>query len=84
MKTRSLLPAVLVLALVATAFAGGWSVITVKNLPEYLVAGKPTTLTFLVRQHGVTLSDGTTTVVSASDGSGQTTKALARPTGNRG
>ena len=84
MKVRAFLPAALVLAFVAAAFAGGWSVITVKNLPEYLVAGKPTTLTFLVRQHGVTLSDGTTTMVTATDGNGRTAKALAKPTGNRG
>ena len=83
-RIRSLASAALMLALVATAFAGGWSVITVENLPEYLVAGKPTTLTFLVRQHGRTLSDGTRTVVTATDGKGHTAKADAKPTGKAG
>jgi cytochrome c551/c552 len=59
-------------------------VITVENLPEYLVAGKPTTLTFVIRQHGRTLSDGTRTIVTASDSSGRIAKADAKPTGKAG
>jgi mono/diheme cytochrome c family protein len=31
---------------------GGWAVVTVKDLPEYLVAGQQYTLEFQVRQHG--------------------------------
>lgn len=31
---------------------GGWAVITVDDLPEYVVAGKPFALSFMVRQHG--------------------------------
>jgi len=34
---------------------GGWAVVTVKDLPEYLVAGQQYTLEFQVRQHGRTL-----------------------------
>ena len=34
--------------------AGGWAVVTVEQLPDYVEAGKPLTLTFMVRQHGVT------------------------------
>lgn len=41
------------LALVATAYGGGWAVATVRDLPEYAVAGTPLGLTFMVRQHGV-------------------------------
>ena len=33
--------------------AGGWSVITVSELPEFVRAGEPFTLTYAVRQHGV-------------------------------
>jgi mono/diheme cytochrome c family protein len=33
---------------------GGWAVITVDDLPDYAVAGKPMTLSFVVRQHGYT------------------------------
>jgi hypothetical protein len=47
--------ALVVIALPLAAFAfGGWAVITVDALPEYTVAGTPTTLTFAVRQHGMT------------------------------
>src|SRR5437868_4184032 len=34
---------------------GGWAVVTVKDLPEYVVAGQRYTLEFQVRQHGRTL-----------------------------
>lgn len=42
-----------VLPLLAFRF-GGWAVITVDALPAYLVAGTPTPINFVVRQHGVT------------------------------
>ena len=31
---------------------GGWAVLTVENLPDQLIAGKPYNLTFSIRQHG--------------------------------
>lgn len=34
---------------------GGWAVVTVKELPEYFVAGQQYTIEFQVRQHGRTL-----------------------------
>jgi len=34
---------------------GGWAVVTVKDLPEYFVAGQQYTIEFQVRQHGRTL-----------------------------
>jgi cytochrome c551/c552 len=34
---------------------GGWAVVTVKELPEYFVAGHQYTIEFQVRQHGRTL-----------------------------
>lgn len=34
---------------------GGWTVITVRNLPEYLEVGAPTQLALDIRQHGRTL-----------------------------
>ena len=83
-RTRSVASAALTLALVATAVAGGWSVITVENLPDYLVAGNSTTLTLMVRQHGRTLSDGARTVVTASNETGRTSTADAKPTGKAG
>jgi hypothetical protein len=37
---------------------GGWAVVTVKDLPEYFVAGQQYTIEFQVRQHGRTLLSG--------------------------
>jgi hypothetical protein len=37
---------------------GGWAVVTVKELPEYFVAGQQYTIEFQVRQHGRTLLSG--------------------------
>lgn len=38
-------------------YAGGWASITVDDLPDYVVAGEPVTLSYTVRQHGLTLLD---------------------------
>jgi len=43
------LAAVLIAGLVAM---GGWAVVTVKDLPEYFVAGQQYTIEFQIRQHG--------------------------------
>lgn len=70
---RGRLPKLAALSLVAlagTAYTfGGWAVITVEDLPEYAVAGKPVELTFLVRQHGVSLLSNLEPAVRAADGS---------------
>ena len=71
--SRRLLPffAVALSAVAASAFTvgrGGWAVITVEDLPEHLVAGKPVELTFLVRQHGMTLMSGLRPTVFAKSG----------------
>lgn len=42
----------------ATALWGGWAVVTVKDLPEYYVAGQEYTIEFQVRQHGRNLLTG--------------------------
>jgi len=74
----------LVLLIVATtAFAGGWAVITVQSLPEYLVVGKPTTVTFLIRQHGRTLADMNARL-SAASSDGLSAKCVVTRTGNPG
>jgi hypothetical protein len=54
----SLLIAGLFLLIAASALAGGWSVITVNEFPEYGVVGKTATVTFSVRAHGATLIEG--------------------------
>lgn len=66
--TRRFLPALLLLAPLG-ALAGGWAVVTVDQLPEYLVAGKQATLGFMVRQHGVTPLKGVHPTLEARTGS---------------
>jgi cbb3-type cytochrome c oxidase subunit III len=63
MTTRALvlLPAIAVLL-------GGWAVVTVEDLPDYIVAGQPEVLTFTVRQHGVRPLPGFAPTVDARSG----------------
>jgi mono/diheme cytochrome c family protein len=61
---------------------GGWASITVDDLPEYVVARRPVTLTFMVRQHGVRSLTGLTPTVEARMGNLAATAAatpLAEP-----
>jgi mono/diheme cytochrome c family protein len=61
----------MLLVLLAPAFtyaAGGWAIITVDDLPEYLVAGQPTEISFTVRQHGLGLLSGLAPSVEAKSG----------------
>ncbi|HKW45814.1 MAG TPA: hypothetical protein VJN70_00155 [Gemmatimonadaceae bacterium] len=44
---------------------GGWAVVTVDDLPDYVVAGQPFQLSFVVRQHGMTPIDGLQPVIDA-------------------
>ena len=37
---------------------GGWAVVTVDDLPDYVVAAQPLRLSFIVRQHGMTPLSG--------------------------
>ncbi len=64
--------------------AGGWSVITLKDVPDYAVAGKPIMLTFTVRQHGNNLLDGLKPGIRATTSGGVEVKAMAHATGNSG
>src|SRR5688572_1463092 len=83
-RIRIFVPVVLVLALAVTVYGGGWAVITAENLPEYLVAGKPATITFLIRQHGFSLADGMNATMTATDRRGVAAKAAVTPTGKQG
>lgn len=49
---------VIPLGAMAALAMGGWAVVTVKDLPEYFVAGQDYTIEFQVRQHGRTLLSG--------------------------
>jgi hypothetical protein len=81
---RSIAIATLLLGAAWAAYAGGWSIITINDFPEYALAGKPLTLTFAVRQHGNNLVGGLKPKVHASTSGGLTTVAFATPTSNAG
>jgi hypothetical protein len=68
----------LFLASLIAAAIGGWAVITVEQLPDYVTAGQPVTLTFTVRQHGVTRLSGLKPRIEARSGD-VTTTATASP-----
>lgn len=61
-----------------TISAGGWAVVTVETLHEYVHARQPFTLAYTVRQHGVRLLDGLRGSVEARAGR-LTINADARP-----
>src|SRR5215510_2873871 len=73
MSKRSIAVGALALtALAGTAFTfGGWCVITVEDLPEYVTVGKPTEIAFTIRQHGMTLMDRLQPVISAKNGTAE-------------
>ena len=83
LRIQSMIRALVLLIVATTAFAGGWAVITVQSLPEYLVVGKPTTVTFLIRQHGRTLADMNASL-SAESSDGLSAKGVVTRTGNPG
>ena len=41
------------LLLAATAYAGGWVIVTIRDLPEDVIAGNPVRIAFMARAHGV-------------------------------
>jgi len=67
----------LFLASLIAAAIGGWAVITVEQLPDYVTAGQPVTLTFTVRQHGVTRLSGLKPSIEARSGDVTTTWSIA-------
>jgi hypothetical protein len=42
------------LMMAVSAFAGGWAVITLDELPSNVIAGEPLSIGFTVLQHGIT------------------------------
>jgi mono/diheme cytochrome c family protein len=75
--TRLLIATLLLTPAVAAAF-GGWAVVTVDALPDFLVVGRPATLTFMVRQHGATPLSGLAPTIDAASGR-QTAHIRATP-----
>ena len=72
-KFRIALGIALLLSLVVTipAFAGGWAVITLDELPTDVVAGEPLTIGFTVLQHGITPMDGLAPIVTVTQLKGE-------------
>ncbi len=62
-----LLLGTVLIAATPTAF-GGWAVVTLLDVPEYLVAGEETTIAFKIRQHGRQLLDDRQPTVALRDG----------------
>jgi len=71
------------LVLAATLHAGGWAIVTVRDLPEYAVAGKPFQLAFMVRGHGIEPLDGLEPKITATS-AGSVVKASAVATKKTG
>lgn len=71
------------LLLAMAALAGGWAVVTVEDLPDHVVAGRPVQLEFTVRQHGVEPRTGLEPQVEAR-GRGAPMRAVAAPAGAAG
>jgi cytochrome c551/c552 len=76
---RLVLPGALLLPLLA-AHSGGWATITVKELPDYVVARQPSDLAFTVRQHGVQPMNDLSPVIEARAGKVRTTAKAVRGT----
>lgn len=71
--------AVLALSMAATIHAGGWAIVTLTEFPEQLVAGKTVAVTFSVRQHGMTLTNGLKPIVRAKGPGKSDLKIAALP-----
>jgi cytochrome c2 len=67
-RVRIALGIALLLSLIfaVPAFAGGWAVISLDELPTNVIAGEPLTIGFTVRQHGVTPMDGLDPTITAA------------------
>jgi hypothetical protein len=81
MTRRASLPVLLGLLIVpaAVVLRGGWAVTTVDDFPEYVVAGEPFTLSYAVRQHGMTLLSGLSGTVTATRGGQAASGPVERP-----
>src|SRR5215472_10543554 len=66
-------------SLVAVADAGGWDLVTVKDFPDFAVAGKTLELTFTVWAPSLKPLTGLHPVVRATYANGPTVRATAKP-----
>src|SRR5688572_10040103 len=80
---RSLIASVALVVLGATVHAGGWSILTLRDVPDYAVADTPLRLTFMLRAHGMTPLENVGPILTARFGN-STVKATAVPTKKAG
>lgn len=66
------------------AFAGGWAVITLDDLPSNVVAGEPLSIGFTVLQHGRTPMTDLYPTINAKLSSTETMSVSAEPNGKPG
>ena len=66
------------------AFAGGWAVITLDELPTGVVAGEPFNIGFIVLQHGKTPMDGLDPTITATSSNSESFVVHAKPDGETG
>ena len=79
---RRFAPSMLLFPAIA-GIAGGWAVTTVEALPDHVVAGRPVSLEFTVRQHGVEPMNGLKPQVEVR-GQGAPMRAMAAAAGSPG
>ena len=77
------LAGIALLVMVSAGHAGGWWTITIRDLPEHVVAGKRFQLTFMARAHGVSPVEDLDQEVVAVNG-GESTRGRAVPTRKAG
>jgi len=74
----------LLLLCTVPAFAGGWAIVTLDDLPRTLNAGETVTLGFIVRQHGVTPVNLENVLLTATGPDGESLAFTARQVGEEG
>jgi hypothetical protein len=72
------------LIIVVPAFAGGWAVITLDELPSNVIAGEPLTVGFTVLQHGITPMTDIQPTITAKLSDGEKMVVPAEPKGEPG
>jgi mono/diheme cytochrome c family protein len=85
--TTVLLVALLVTLLVQPSFAGGWTVVTLDQLPQDVQAGERVQVGFQVQQHGVhplVLGPGEAIIIARRQDSGERIEAVAEASGEPG
>jgi cytochrome c551/c552 len=71
----------LALTTIAAVRMGGWAVVSVDTVPDYIEVGKPVALSFTVRQHAVSLLSDLNPTVTATAGRRQVVAKTTRASG---